>query len=487
MRAALESNGLDAVGARLLRQQPRTPTPPSARRSTRTCARASTPPPTLGGVPGRHVHRPRPRPQRRREPARGRARLPAARRLRRRARRAADDRELRDGGLAPRRLPGNLAYSPELWEWMFDLGLYLNFDPSHLLWLGHRPGRGAASPTSTASPTRTPRTPRRSPSSATATASSAAPRPASRTRGTWAGGATGSRASATSTSAATSTRSTRAASTACCRSSTRTRSGAARRRRSSRACGSPTHHLRPMVVAMTADPRGPRAGQGVPRRQGAAGRRPRRRAPARSTACSAPTAPASRRSSSASPARSSRPRGEILFEGEPLPVGDPAGSLKRGVATIYQELDLVEDLTVAESIFLGHEPRRGPLLDRDKMDARRRRAARAPRPRRRSRRGRRSSALRPAAQQIVSIARALSGDVRPADHGRAVGDPRRGGDRDALRRRAPPHRRGRRRHLHLAPPRRDPPHRQPRDRARRRPHDRDRHPGRRRRPTSSSR
>jgi ribose transport system ATP-binding protein len=27
--------------------------------------------------------------------------------------------------------------------------------------------------------------------------------------------------------------------------------------------------------------------------------------------------------------------GEILFMGEPLPQGDPAGSLKRGVATIY--------------------------------------------------------------------------------------------------------------------------------------------------------
>jgi len=35
--------------------------------------------------------------------------------------------------------PGNLAYSPELWEWMFDLGFALNFDPSHLLWLGIDP------------------------------------------------------------------------------------------------------------------------------------------------------------------------------------------------------------------------------------------------------------------------------------------------------------------------------------------------------------
>jgi len=34
---------------------------------------------------------------------------------------------------------GNLAYSPELWEWMFSLGLHLNFDPSHLLWLGIDP------------------------------------------------------------------------------------------------------------------------------------------------------------------------------------------------------------------------------------------------------------------------------------------------------------------------------------------------------------
>jgi sugar phosphate isomerase/epimerase len=35
--------------------------------------------------------------------------------------------------------PGNLAYSPELWEWMFELGLWLNYDPSHLLWLGIDP------------------------------------------------------------------------------------------------------------------------------------------------------------------------------------------------------------------------------------------------------------------------------------------------------------------------------------------------------------
>jgi sugar phosphate isomerase/epimerase len=42
-------------------------------------------------------------------------------------------------GWHPDGYPGNLAYSPELWEWMFDLGLYLNFDPSHLMWMGIDP------------------------------------------------------------------------------------------------------------------------------------------------------------------------------------------------------------------------------------------------------------------------------------------------------------------------------------------------------------
>jgi ribose transport system ATP-binding protein len=103
--------------------------------------------------------------------------------------------------------------------------------------------------------------------------------------------------------------------------------------------------------------------------------------------------------------------GEILFLGEPLPSGDPAASLKRGVATIYQELDLVPDLSVAESIFLAHEPRRGPLLDLDRMyresTALLARLGHETIPVR-AKVGR----LRPAAQQIVSIARALSGDVR---------------------------------------------------------------------------
>jgi ribose transport system ATP-binding protein len=103
--------------------------------------------------------------------------------------------------------------------------------------------------------------------------------------------------------------------------------------------------------------------------------------------------------------------GEILLGGEPLPTGRPGASLGLGVATIYQELDLVPDLTVAQSVFLGHEPRRGPFLDLDRMSretsallARLGHEGIAPRSR--------ISELRPAAQQVVSIARALSHDLR---------------------------------------------------------------------------
>ena len=43
-------------------------------------------------------------------------------------------------GWHPDGYPGNIAYSPELWEWMTkELGFYLNWDPSHLTWIGIDP------------------------------------------------------------------------------------------------------------------------------------------------------------------------------------------------------------------------------------------------------------------------------------------------------------------------------------------------------------
>jgi ribose transport system ATP-binding protein len=103
--------------------------------------------------------------------------------------------------------------------------------------------------------------------------------------------------------------------------------------------------------------------------------------------------------------------GEILVDGAPLPAGDPAAALARGVATIYQELDLVDDLPVADNMFLGHELRRGPLLDRT---AARREATRVltrlghPEISPRTLVG----TLSPAAKQIVSVARTLTRDAR---------------------------------------------------------------------------
>ncbi|WP_400162732.1 sugar ABC transporter ATP-binding protein [Brevibacillus sp. TJ4] len=45
--------------------------------------------------------------------------------------------------------------------------------------------------------------------------------------------------------------------------------------------------------------------------------------------------------------------GTILLDGQKIEAGSPADSRRLGVMTIYQELSLVEHLTVAENIFLG--------------------------------------------------------------------------------------------------------------------------------------
>ncbi len=55
--------------------------------------------------------------------------------------------------------------------------------------------------------------------------------------------------------------------------------------------------------------------------------------------------------------------GEILFEGREQKFRGIADSEKVGIAIIYQELALVPELTVYENIFLGHERRRGFLVD----------------------------------------------------------------------------------------------------------------------------
>jgi ribose transport system ATP-binding protein len=57
-----------------------------------------------------------------------------------------------------------------------------------------------------------------------------------------------------------------------------------------------------------------------------------------------------------------RDLGHIQFRGQPVDFRTPHAAQEHGIATIYQELALVEHLTVAENVFLSREPLRFPML-----------------------------------------------------------------------------------------------------------------------------
>ncbi|MDP4503123.1 sugar ABC transporter ATP-binding protein [Nonomuraea turcica] len=104
-------------------------------------------------------------------------------------------------------------------------------------------------------------------------------------------------------------------------------------------------------------------------------------------------------------------KGTIVFNGDQVRPSSPIDAIKLGFATIYQELDLVDGLSVAENIFLGHEHGRFGFVNRPAA----RKAAREvlerlghPEIRPSTEVGR----LSPAAKQVVSMARALSHDAR---------------------------------------------------------------------------
>ncbi len=59
--------------------------------------------------------------------------------------------------------------------------------------------------------------------------------------------------------------------------------------------------------------------------------------------------------------------GEISLEGEPVLISSATEAQERGISTIYQEFNLVPQLSVAENIFLGRQPRRFGIVDRRKM------------------------------------------------------------------------------------------------------------------------
>ena len=103
--------------------------------------------------------------------------------------------------------------------------------------------------------------------------------------------------------------------------------------------------------------------------------------------------------------------GTVELDGEPVTFHHPVQAQRAGLATVFQEFNLLPERTVAENIYLGREPRRGPLVDTARMerDAAQLLDGLGIRGLRASRRVR---SLSVAEQQIVEIAKAVSFDAR---------------------------------------------------------------------------
>jgi ribose transport system ATP-binding protein len=103
--------------------------------------------------------------------------------------------------------------------------------------------------------------------------------------------------------------------------------------------------------------------------------------------------------------------GVVRWDGSEVSLSSPVRATRLGIATIYQELDLVDGLSVAENVFLGHEPsvlgftRRAQLHEAARGLLRRLGHGEVPP-------GREVGRLSAAGKQIVSMARALSHDAR---------------------------------------------------------------------------
>jgi len=102
--------------------------------------------------------------------------------------------------------------------------------------------------------------------------------------------------------------------------------------------------------------------------------------------------------------------GEIRLEGRPIQIRSPSHARTLGISMIYQELNLVPNLTVADNIFLGREPSRAGFVLRRRMEDDAKRLLR-----------RMHADVRPdalardlpvAQQQLVEICRALSLDAK---------------------------------------------------------------------------
>ncbi|UOA29138.1 sugar ABC transporter ATP-binding protein [Pseudosulfitobacter sp. DSM 107133] len=106
-----------------------------------------------------------------------------------------------------------------------------------------------------------------------------------------------------------------------------------------------------------------------------------------------------------------RDGGHIVLDGMDVDPASTHHSQTLGIGTVYQEVNLLPNLTVAENLYLGRQPMRGPFLDRRRMNAQARETLRGF--------GIRIDPAQPlstysvAVQQVVAIARAveMSGKV----------------------------------------------------------------------------
>src|SRR5690606_16402686 len=62
-----------------------------------------------------------------------------------------------------------------------------------------------------------------------------------------------------------------------------------------------------------------------------------------------------------------RDEGTVEFEGRPIDPRTPAQAQRLGISTVYQEVNLLPNLSVAQNVFLGREPKRRGLVDAREM------------------------------------------------------------------------------------------------------------------------